>query len=282
MFRSRRRTSKEQGPAALFLGARLADPLHNPVDLPPEFARVASMTQQVLEAYRAGEINDATAAAALAKLVVVDADGDEWTIGASSKGWYRRSEGLPWASATPPPPGSEVAGPMAFDDLASIMSEAAASAEHATDLTPEPPFGDMPAEPDPTAADPAPLWDVPEADDALMEELLGPSTLNDEDPLGPEPGLTRDGIGGHSRHIRTDRAPDLVDLDPADLELLDQTSGWADDAGEAGSTPMDPDTPVTDDPADGSVTDDPVGPARPGLSDYDLDDDEPVGTDPLS
>jgi hypothetical protein len=85
----------------LFLGGISAeDGPQSP--LPAAFARLVDACSETLTNYHDGTVSPEDTARRLQMLRIVDALGGEWTLGASSLRWFRRTDGMPW-SAHPSP-----------------------------------------------------------------------------------------------------------------------------------------------------------------------------------
>lgn len=233
MFGKKRNSTPDHRPAApsagLFLGALPIDPVAAGDGMAEEFELIADTVARLLEAHQRGTIRADQVAANLAMLVVTDTHGVSWTVGATSRGWYRRTPGLPWAASPAPDSSVEpVTTPPVIDlDALTVEATGAQPARLPTPVVDDLSFGEPVTDP----ADDTELL-TPE-----LLELLGPISTTGPldslappaltpvdqpvtDPFGPVPdGLTGDGLGGASRHIRSSAAPDLVDLD-LDLDTL--------------------------------------------------------------
>jgi hypothetical protein len=154
--------------------------------LPPEFARFAETFNGLLDAYVRHTIDAETLAERASAMRVRTADGAEWTMGTTSRKWYRRNGG-PWVESPPPAEGlrvtevrglgAEVAGPAAVDPFADLVSRVGSA----------PPTPPVPLAPLP--------WDLPTGD-----AHAGPA---DSDP-GPGEDTTAGGDGGDGPDDDTD------------------------------------------------------------------------------
>jgi len=68
--------------------------------LPPDFAQAEERFNQLHAAYRAGKLDDQAYESELRKLVLQDASGGYWMLGAESGDWYR-FDGQEWVAADP-------------------------------------------------------------------------------------------------------------------------------------------------------------------------------------
>jgi hypothetical protein len=70
--------------------------------LPAEFLELAERFNELYALYEAREITRDQLAGQLRKLRVFDRDDFEWTIGATTRAWYRRTVDGGWITAPPP------------------------------------------------------------------------------------------------------------------------------------------------------------------------------------
>lgn len=86
--------------ASTFYGT-LRSELDETEKLPDVLAPTLEAFLDLQKRYEDGELDEHEIVEELAKLVYVDQEGDEWTMGASSQRWYRRRHGGRWMP-TPP------------------------------------------------------------------------------------------------------------------------------------------------------------------------------------
>mgnify|MGYP006158192475 FL=1 len=72
-----------------------------PATLSEDFKDFEATVSQLVTAYQYGVIEPAAAAAALSEMIVIDHNGMQWTLGATTMRWYRRIPGGDWRNATP-------------------------------------------------------------------------------------------------------------------------------------------------------------------------------------
>lgn len=114
--------------AGVFLGT-LRSEFDEPAALPAVFARLLDDVEAVLAEHRNGTLDEHATAAQLSELTLTDADGAQWTLGATTRRWYRRTRGGSWLP-TPPPAasGGEVVASFELDEaLLSTMTRSAAA-----------------------------------------------------------------------------------------------------------------------------------------------------------
>lgn len=215
MARSNDRSRSRRVSGQVFFGGLAADGADHTAELPDGFAQLADAVTGLLFEYRARNLDAAALADALADLVVVDESGDEWTMGAKTLAWYRRTPGLPWVQVPPPDRDVRAAGRRAHQDLP--PASAAAAPERA--LVDDPSAGDGPwsSGPSPVPAAPSPAGGSPAADPgpwgsaALSSPPVGsPSTV----PLGgpfsalpPSPSYADGPLTGEDLDATADGAP---------------------------------------------------------------------------
>lgn len=91
------------------------------------FTEMHAAAVELLRAYAARVISNEELASFLVRLVLKDATGGEWTIGAQTLSWYRRTPGLPWAAA--PAPDASVTPVGSFPDLVHELRSSLAALE---------------------------------------------------------------------------------------------------------------------------------------------------------
>jgi hypothetical protein len=89
----------------LFLGGLTAGE-SQVAPLPEGLDELMDSAVELLGEYRSRTIDATALAESLSRLRAVDDQGDEWTVGASTLAWYRRTPGLPWTRVDRP--GSDV------------------------------------------------------------------------------------------------------------------------------------------------------------------------------
>lgn len=72
------------------------------VELHPDFQQLQRSIDDLLGAFVRGELDSRDVAQRLADARVVDDQGLEWTMGATTRAWYCRVPGGTWAEALPP------------------------------------------------------------------------------------------------------------------------------------------------------------------------------------
>ena len=85
----------------VFLGTLRSD-LDTPDVLPECFSALASAADTIIERYRTGKLDPAATAALLAELKLSDHESFLWTVGATTRRWYRKVPGGVWRAALPP------------------------------------------------------------------------------------------------------------------------------------------------------------------------------------
>jgi hypothetical protein len=99
--------------SSLFAGT-LRSTLDTPPPLSDGFRRLEALWRETLSAYLAGKFTSEQAAERLSLLKAFDKLDTEWTLGATSKAWYRKLPGSSsWVMSPPPPPslGDPLPGP---------------------------------------------------------------------------------------------------------------------------------------------------------------------------
>jgi len=93
----------EEGPRDAFLGT-LRSELDEDIPLEGAFAELYARFTSLKDAYDMGRLDTRTYGRALRDLRVIDPEGFQWTIGATTGRWYRRNyqEGGQWAASPAP------------------------------------------------------------------------------------------------------------------------------------------------------------------------------------
>jgi hypothetical protein len=105
--------------------------------LPDEFLALVVTFDDLYSLYETRQITREQLAAQLRKLRVVDHDDFEWTIGATTRAWYRRAVDGKWITA-PPPMTSQRRSSAPVDDTDIATDDASAittATDDATDIT---------------------------------------------------------------------------------------------------------------------------------------------------
>lgn len=89
------------GPSDVFFGT-LRSEFDTPDELPEPFKVAFDAFDRLVNDYRAGNVSADIAAGALSRMILVDHNGMEWTVGATTLRWHRRLPGGAWRSAIPP------------------------------------------------------------------------------------------------------------------------------------------------------------------------------------
>jgi len=152
----------------VFLGS-LRSEVDEPDQVPEPFAELSIVHDSIMNAYRRGTLTGAQVGQRIKLLRLRTADGVEWTLGASSKRWYRRLPGGTWKIAIPPKTADEVAAASAQAALrqvalldAPLLADAVRIAVTATGPDPEPAADMLPELADDEAAGPpAYSWLIP-------------------------------------------------------------------------------------------------------------------------
>ena len=127
--------------APVFLGTRPSR-VTTADELPPTFVDLRRRFDEVRELYEDDEITREQYADQLSSLTLIDPNGVEWTIGATTRQWFRRTVEGTWVAAPPP----------SVHALAAAAALAEASAR--LDAAPEPPAPKLEADPEPPTAAP--------------------------------------------------------------------------------------------------------------------------------
>lgn len=86
---------------AFFLGT-LRSELDTPAEISSEFRNLEIAFAKVLTVYQRGLINKEETGEILTNLRISDSQGTQWTLGATTRRWYKRTLGSSW-KVTPPP-----------------------------------------------------------------------------------------------------------------------------------------------------------------------------------
>lgn len=217
----------------LFLGGIAMDATSVQDPLPPAFADMVEMAAELLQAYATHAIRNDELAELLKRLRVRDSEGGEWTIGASSMAWYRRTPGLPWSRSNAP--GKHVVAVSAVPDLvaeARILQQVRALAEekerandgrfpsraHAAIATPYAPTGAMRSDA-PIVIDGVALDHVAPPTGVPMPPVFKPGPLDGIDDLDDMEQLADGLMGGFASRDDLLRMPDT--RDPLFGQVLD-------------------------------------------------------------
>ena len=84
-----------------FMFGVLPSEFSSPETLSKDFKDFEATVSQLVTAYQYGVIEPAATAAALSEMIVIDHNGMQWTLGATTMRWYRRIPGGDWRNATP-------------------------------------------------------------------------------------------------------------------------------------------------------------------------------------
>jgi hypothetical protein len=76
----------------VFLGT-LRSEFDEPAALPSAFARLLADVEATLAQFQAGELDQHATAVALGEHTFTDLHGGQWTVGATTRRWYRRTSG---------------------------------------------------------------------------------------------------------------------------------------------------------------------------------------------
>jgi hypothetical protein len=191
------------GASQVFLGGLASPGAPRRSELPPRFAALSGAVGDLFDDYRAGEMDAAEFAEAIASRRITDSRGVEWTIGATSGGWFRRDSSGTWVAAMPPTTDvDEVDDPLERLLATVDLSADAQDVQSAPVTDPEEPpgspgaLGAVPAE---TAPDEVPeqlvdAWGVPagnefseDAPNAWAGVTIDPSDVAEPTaPSGPE------------------------------------------------------------------------------------------------
>jgi hypothetical protein len=88
-------------PATTFLGT-LRSEFDEPDLLPAGFQQLLDNVVEILDRYRAGDLNRRQTAELLQTQRALDLSGGEWTVGADTLGWFRRQSGSAWTAVPAP------------------------------------------------------------------------------------------------------------------------------------------------------------------------------------
>lgn len=87
-------------PPTMVMGS-LRSEIDHPDHLPPALANLKAVFDRIVNIYRRGLMTRTDAAELLTALIVEDAAGVRWTIGATTRRWYCRTEHGMWKLSTP-------------------------------------------------------------------------------------------------------------------------------------------------------------------------------------
>lgn len=83
-------------------GGMLRSGLDEPEELPVQFEALLERFGVMQTRWDRGEITAQQFAEELARLIVLDSKGNQWTVGARSRQWYRRAPDGGWVPSAPP------------------------------------------------------------------------------------------------------------------------------------------------------------------------------------